>query len=90
MKNIELSPCSDQKVILLAVKAASVLVEQCNTAMVVLTSTCSEDGHGNHVTACVMSASGSMEPSEARAAAERLRSLADELEQRFAPEGSEN
>ncbi len=88
--NIEMSPCSDQGIVALAVRAASDLARDCKTAIVMLTSTCPEDGHGTHVTACVMSQTGDMSPSETRAAVRRLRSLADELEQRFAPEGSEN
>ncbi len=88
--DIELSTCSDHGVVLLAVEAARQLSEGCKTAIVVLTSVCPEDGHGTHVTACVLNKTGDMTPSETRAVVRRLRHLADELEQKFAPSGSEN
>lgn len=88
--DIELSDCSDLNIIKLAVDTAGKLAEECLTSVVMLTSTCPEDGHGTHVTMAIMSKTGTMSPSEARAAVRRLRSAADELEQRFCPEGNEN
>lgn len=92
MKNLgPTSPCTDMAMVALAVRAAKMAVEgKCRTAIVMLTSACPLEHHGNHVSACVLNDTGSMSPSETRAACERLRSLADELEQRFAREGSEN
>lgn len=87
---VETSPCTDREMLQHAIKVANVAQVGCKTAIVVLTSICPEDGHGTHVTACVLNETGKMEPTETRAAVRRLRSLADELEQRFAPEGGEN
>lgn len=84
------SDCSDPGIVRLAAQAAKDLLHRCRTAIVVLTSTCTMDGHGNHVTAAVMNKAGTMTPSEARAACKRLRELADELEQRFAYKDLEN
>lgn len=85
-----MSDCSDGAIMILAARAAGELAAHSKTAIVLLTSTCPEDSHGTHVTAAVVNGTGNMTPSEARAAVRRLRSLADELEQRFAPIGSEN
>lgn len=87
---IETSPCTDGNAMLAVVKAANVLAVHGKTAITILTSTCPQDGHGTHVSVCVLNETGEMSPSEARAACRRLRSLADEIEGRFAPEGSEN
>lgn len=84
--------CSDAEMMTLAANGARVLLEEarCRTATVLLTSPCMVDGHGTHVTVAVVNPTGVMAPSEARAMCRRLRSLADELEKRFAPKGSEN
>lgn len=89
-KHITADVCSDPGIMLVAVKAAKDLAAQCKTAIVILTSNCVQDGHGTHVSCAVLNKTGAMSPSETRAAARRLRSLADELEERFAPQGSEN
>lgn len=93
MENLgPMSPCTDLGMMKLAVDVASaaIQVSACKTAIVLLTSACTADGHGNHVSVAVLNTIGSMSLSETRAACKRLRSLADELEQRFAREGSEN
>jgi hypothetical protein len=88
---VTVSACSDPGMVLAAVRLAKAAIEEkSKTAIVLLTSTCTEDGHGTHVSLAVMNKSGVMSATEARAACRRLRSLADELEERFAPKGSEN
>jgi hypothetical protein len=89
-KYITADVCSDPGIMLVAVQAAKDLASRCKTAIVILTSNCVQDGHGTHVSVAVLNKTGSLTPSEARAACRRLRSLADELEERFAPKGSEN
>jgi hypothetical protein len=89
-ERITTEPCTDPGAIQAVVEAANVLQVYGKTAITILTSVCPEDGHGTHVSVCVLNTTGEMSPSEARAACRRLRSLADELEQRFAPEGSAN
>ncbi len=86
----EISPCTDPQAILAVIEAANVLQVSGLTAITILTSACPEEDHGTHVSVCVLNTTGDMSPSEARAAVRRLRSLADELERRFAPEGSGN
>ncbi len=90
MGKIELSTCTDLEAVAAVIKAANILQVSGTTAIVMLTSACPEEGHGTHVSVCVLNHTGDMSPSEARAACKRLRSLADELEKRFAPEGSAN
>jgi hypothetical protein len=84
-EHITLSTCSDPDMVLLAVKAAKELAAHCKTSMVLLTSECGQDGHGIHVTMALLNKTGTMSPGETVAACKRLRSLADELEQRFTP-----
>jgi hypothetical protein len=87
---ITTEPCTDPEAIAAVIRAATVLQVSGTTAIAILTSVCPEEEHGTHVSCCVMNTTGKMSPSEALAACLRLRSLADELEQRFAPEGSAN
>jgi len=75
--------CSDHAIMVLATQAAAELVPHCKTAIVILTSVCKVDGHGNHTTVAVLNKTGQIEPREAGTICRRLRSLADELEQRF-------
>lgn len=82
--------CSDPEMLKLVVMAAADLARQCKTAIVMLTSKCSVDDHGNHCTVAVMSQSGRMSRTEAQAAVRRLRSLAEELETRFCPADGAN
>ena len=79
----EISACNDPKMIELAIRTARQLAVECKTSIVLLTSECKVEGHAIHVTAAVMNDTGTMSPREAKAACERLRKLADELEQKF-------
>ena len=83
-------PCTDPAAIQAVVEAANVLAVSGKTAITILTSACPDEAHGIHVSCCVLNETGKLTPRETRAAVRRLRSLADELEQKFAPEGSEN
>lgn len=88
---IKIDPCTDAAMISLATRGAVGLVrEGATTATVLLTSGCPVQEHGTHVTTAVINDSGKMRPNETRALCRRLRSLADELEARFAPEGGSN
>lgn len=90
MPHIEVAPCTDPKMLNLALSASASLASQCTTAMVMLTSTCIQDGHGTHLSTAIMNNTGGMKASEARMMVRRLREIADELEQRFARKGDEN
>jgi len=80
---ITVDPCSDHAAVIHAVKVAKYGTEQCMTACVLLTTKCKQDGHGIHTSTAVLNPTGNMSPREAKALCSRLRSLADELEQRF-------
>ena len=88
--NVTADACSDPAIMVVAVKAANDLVPKCKTALVIVTSACKVDGHGNHVTVAVVNQTGNIDPREAGAICRRLRALADELEQRFGTDGSAN
>lgn len=84
MTNIgPIDSCSDPEAVLHAVRVAKRAAEQCMTAVVMLTTKCGQDGHGIHTSTCVLNKTGNMTPRETKAVCKRLRSLADELEQRF-------
>lgn len=82
-KYVTASSCSDAEVMLRAVNLATGAAQACMTAMVMLTSTCKQDGHGIHTSLAVINKTGEMSQREAEAIVRRLRTLADELEQRF-------
>lgn len=88
--SITFSECTDVGMMQLCVKAAAELTPQCKTAIVILTSACKLDGHGNHVTVSVLNQTGKIDPREAGSICRRLRSLADELETRFGSDDGSN
>jgi hypothetical protein len=81
--SITFEDCSDRQMMALAMNAAGELTPHCKTAVVMLTSVCKLDGHGNHTTVAVLNKTGHIDPRENAAIVNRLRSLADELEVRF-------
>lgn len=90
---IQVTACTDPELVQLAVSGCRVLLEdneKVRAGIVLLTSVCNADGHGNHVTAAVLARSGRMTPSECRLTVRRMRALADHLEQEYAPPGAEN
>lgn len=82
--------CGDERMMHLAYVTAEGLASQCETAAVLLTSKCTQESHGNHVSVAVLNRTGKLERTEAEALCCRLRSLAAELEARFAPPGGAN
>ena len=81
--SVTFDDCSDREMMTLAMDAAGWLTPHCKTALVILTSVCKLDGHGNHTTVAVLNKTGHIDPRENAAICNRLRSLADELEVRF-------
>lgn len=89
MANVTFEDCSDHEMMEVAAGAAGHLLPHCKTAIVILTSVCKFDGHGNHVTVAVLNRTGEIDPGENGAICRRLRALADELEVRFGTDGDD-